>query len=275
MTDVWSRVAGLDTGAQERLADVLETRGANAQQQEMRRAFLDSVPFPAHARVLDVGCGTGVLTRQLAALPAVDEVVGVDPAPSLLARAQALSSGLETIGYRTADARDLPFQNSTFDVVVLDSVLCHIPCPERALAEARRVLKPDGCIAIFDGDYATATVGLGDHDPLQTCVDLTMSNSVNDRWLVRRLPKLVSEAGFEIATMRGHSFVETREADYLLTVIDRGAEMLSASGRVSGETAAALKAEARLRVEAGSFFGHIAYASLIARPCAVTEALGS
>jgi hypothetical protein len=51
----------------------------------------------------------------------------------------------------------------------------------------------------------------------------------------------------------------------MLTVIDRGADLLRASGQLGEDTAAALKAEARRRVEAGAFFGHIAYASLAAR----------
>lgn len=50
-----------------------------------------------------------------------------------------------------------------------------------------------------------------------------------------------------------------------LTVIDRGADMLQASGTIGEDLAATLKAEARRRVAAGEFFGHIAYVSLFAR----------
>jgi hypothetical protein len=59
--------------------------------------------------------------------------------------------------------------------------------------------------------------------------------------------------------------VETSEAQYMLTIVDRGADILHATGGIGAETAAALKAEARRRVEAGVFFGHIAYVSLTAR----------
>jgi hypothetical protein len=51
----------------------------------------------------------------------------------------------------------------------------------------------------------------------------------------------------------------------MLTVVDRGADMLEAAGQLGGDTAAALKAEARRRVAAGTFYGHIAYASITAR----------
>ena len=264
MPDVYSNIAALDAAMQDRLADVLETRGADRQQQELRRIFLADIEFPADALVLEVGCGTGVLTRMIARWPGVAEVVGVDPAPSLLSRARALAAELPNIRFEEADGRSLPFDPHSFDAVVFDSTLSHVPEPERALSEAHRVLRPPAWLATFDGDYSTTTVALGDHDPLQACADMTMANSVHDRWLMRRLAALVGDCGFEVMGLRSHGFLETH-GGYMLTVIDRGADMLCSSGRISDETAAALKAEARRRVETGSFFGHVAYVSLIAR----------
>jgi ubiquinone/menaquinone biosynthesis C-methylase UbiE len=263
MPDVWSTVAELDAATQDRLAMVLETRGADPQQQVMRRAFLSDTVFPSHAVVLDVGCGTGVLTRMLARLADVDRVIGVDPASSLLDKARELAADLSNISFQEADGRTLPFADESFDVVVFDSTLSHVPGPEHALGEAYRVLRPKGWLAVFDGDYATTTVALSDHDPLQACVDTMMTNSVNDRWLVRRLTALVRDANFDPVAFRSQGIVET-SGGYMLTIIDRGADLLHTSGQVSDEMAAALKAEARRRVEEGSFFGHIAYASLTA-----------
>ncbi|HEX5166268.1 MAG TPA: methyltransferase domain-containing protein [Thermomicrobiales bacterium] len=265
MSDVWSMVPELDDAVQERMAAVLETRGADPQQQAMRRVFLSDIAFPDGARVLDVGCGTGVLTRVIAGWPGVAEVVGVDPAPSLLEKARGLAAGLTNLTFEVADGRELPYEDDSFDVVIFDSTLCHVPHPERALAEAFRVLRPSGWLAAFDGDYATTTVALGDHDPLQACADVTMANSVNDRWLVRRLPALARACGYEVVGFRSHGFTETTEGGYMLTVVERGADMLHAFGQISGETAAMLKAEAYRRVEGKTFFGHIAYGSLTAR----------
>lgn len=87
---------------------------------------------------------------------------------------------------------------------------------------------------------------------------------MHDRWLGRRLPALVRDCGFEIARFRGYSYVETTETGYMLSIIDRAIDTLHASGRFGEEMAAELKAEARRRVEAGTFFGHIAYVSVAA-----------
>ncbi|TIP10393.1 methyltransferase domain-containing protein [Mesorhizobium sp.] len=265
MPDVWATVTNLDSSMQERLAGMLEARGADPRQQAMRRAFLSGIDFPADAHVVDVGCGTGVLTRMLARWPNVDKVVGVDPAASLIREPQVLASDLANVTFNEADGRSLPFGGEAFDVAIFDSTLSHVPGPVRALAEAHRVLRPAGWLAVFDGDYATSTVELCDHDPLQTCVAAMMANSVNDRWLMRRLCRLVRDSGFDIVSFHSHGFSETTGGAYMLSVVDRGADILSASGTIGEETASAMKSEARRRVNAGTFFGHIAYASLIAR----------
>jgi hypothetical protein len=100
--------------------------------------------------------------------------------------------------------------------------------------------------------------------PLQSCVDAMVANSVQDRFRARRLPGLVRSCGLELASFRSHGYTETG-GGHLLTIVDRGVDMLLAAGQLGEEAAVALKAEARRRVAAGIFFGHIAYASLTAR----------
>jgi hypothetical protein len=108
-------------------------------------------------------------------------------------------------------------------------------------------------------------VALDEHDPLQTCVAAMMANSVTDRRIMRRLPALLRERGFDVVHTDSHGFVESGDGGYMLTVLDRGADMLQASGTIGEDLATALKAEARRRAAAGRFFGHIAYASVVAR----------
>jgi hypothetical protein len=79
------------------------------------------------------------------------------------------------------------------------------------------------------------------------------------------LPGLLDQPGFELVRMRSYGCAETRDARYTSTIVDRAADALIPAGRIGEDTAAALKAEARRRITAGQFFGHIVYASLVAR----------
>jgi hypothetical protein len=67
-----------------------------------------------------------------------------------------------------------------------------------------------------------------------------------------------------VRNVRSYGYHGVTDASYMLTIVDRGADMLVGAGRIGGDLATALKNEARRRVETGTFFGHLAYASVIA-----------
>ncbi|WP_406477742.1 methyltransferase domain-containing protein [Streptomyces platensis] len=107
------------------------------------------------ARLLDVGCGPGTITADLAELVAPGRVTAVDAAPDLVESAAqfAAERGLDTIEFGTADVHALEFADDTFDVVHAHQVLQHVADPVQALREMRRVCKPGGIVAARDGDY--------------------------------------------------------------------------------------------------------------------------
>jgi ubiquinone/menaquinone biosynthesis C-methylase UbiE len=263
--DVYATIAEADHSVVDSLAEVIELRAADPRQRAIREAYLSEIDFPAGARVLEVGCGPGPVARALAAWPGVGEVVGVDPSPRFLQKARELAADISNLDFVEGDARALPLDDSSFDVVVFHTTLCHVPEPEGALAEALRVLRPGGWLAVFDGDYATTTCALGAIDPLQVCVEAVLDFLVHDRWLVRRLLRLVEDAGFTRLELRSHGYVEAPTGGYMLRIIERGADAMHAAGTIGADAAEALKAEAHRRSDAGEFFGHIAYASVLAR----------
>lgn len=264
MADVYAAIADAAHEVQERLAAVLERRAADRQQQEMLRTYLADVNLADGAEVLDVGCGTGAVSREIARRSGVGRVVGVDPSPVFLAVARKLSTDLPKLAFIDGDCRNLPCHDSSFDAIVFHTTLSHVPGPAAALSEAYRVLRPGGVMAVFDGNYNTTTLSTGEHDPLQACADAAMAALVHDRWLIQRLPGLIRDAGFTITSQRSFGYVETEAPDYMMTIVDRGADVLVSSGRIGEELATALKAEARSRVAGGRFYGSIGYASLVA-----------
>jgi SAM-dependent methyltransferase len=111
--------------------------------------------LPGTARVLDVGCGPGTITVDLAARVPGGQVVGIDQAPGVLdtARQEAGHRGRSNVGFGVGDVYHLAFADGTFDVVHAHQVLQHLPDPVGALAEMRRVCRAGGLVAARDSDY--------------------------------------------------------------------------------------------------------------------------
>ncbi len=263
MPDVYASIVNADADLQEQLADVLELRAADPRQREMLAEYTAALDLPEGAELLEVGCGTGAVCRYLATLRGVAHVTGVDPSARFVARARELAPDAPA-DFMTGDGRALDFEDASFDAVVFHTTLCHVPEREQALAEAHRVLRPGGRLAVFDGDYATMTFARDAADPLQRCADAVLGIVVHDPWLMRGIAPLLAQAGFTGPVLRGHAYTSAGGTDYFRALLDRGADALAARGTVGAGLAEALKAEGRARMADGSFFGHIAYASAVA-----------
>ncbi|WP_157784669.1 methyltransferase domain-containing protein [Sinorhizobium fredii] len=265
MPDPYSQITTVAPGILDVLIKAMELRAADPRSQAIRKVFLSLVDLPDAARVLEIGCGSGAITRELAHLPKVAEVVGLDPSPVFLAKARQLAAGIANLYFDEGDARSLPYADNEFDLAVFHTCLTHVPGPEKAVAEAFRVLRQGGHLAILDGDYSTTSVAVGDHDPLQACAEAAIAGLVNDRWLSRRLPGMVRSSGFHLQRLDSYGYLQADSPDYMLTLVDRGADILVNSSRIDSALADGLKKEARRRAESGEFFGFIAFTGLVAR----------
>jgi len=113
-----------------------------------RRENLALLPQTPDADVLLVGVGSGL---DLPLLPRGPRYTGLDLTPAMLARARRKAAAANlAIQLDEGDARQLPYQDTLFDAVVLHLILAVTPHPERVLAEAARVLWPGGQILILD-----------------------------------------------------------------------------------------------------------------------------
>jgi ubiquinone/menaquinone biosynthesis C-methylase UbiE len=123
------------------------------------------LPRPRYRRVLEVGCGTGFFLLNMWQAGLVEEAHACDISPGMLA---ACAENARRIGcdirLRTADAESLPYADGSFDLVVGHAFLHHIPEPDLALLEMRRVLAPGGAILVAGeptraGDRLARTAG--------------------------------------------------------------------------------------------------------------------
>ena len=103
-------------------------------------------------KLLDVGCGFGGTIQSINAAHSGMDITGlnIDPRQLAAAEAQTTAANGNTIGWVEADACDLPFEDNSFDRVLAVECIFHFPSREKFLAEAARVLKPGGYLAVSD-----------------------------------------------------------------------------------------------------------------------------
>jgi SAM-dependent methyltransferase len=111
----------------------------------------------ADAKVLDVGCGPGTITADLADRVPRGHVTGIDAAQGIIDQAREEAGGRENLTFATGDVYALDYPDDSFDVVHAHQVLQHLSDPVRALREMRRVARPGGIVAARDGDYGGFT----------------------------------------------------------------------------------------------------------------------
>ncbi|CAH2602142.1 Methyltransferase domain-containing protein [Rhodovastum atsumiense] len=154
--------------------------------------------FPAGSEVLEAGCGVGAQTVALARRSPDARITCVDIAASSLreAEARALAAGLDGVRFHRADLCALPFAEASFDHAFVCFVLEHLPRPDLALAELRRVLRPGGSLTVIEGDHESALFHPDDdaaRAAIRCLMDLQRATG-GDACIGRRLYPLLREA---------------------------------------------------------------------------------
>jgi ubiquinone/menaquinone biosynthesis C-methylase UbiE len=152
-------------------------------------AVLDASHVRPESTVVDVGCGTGFLTQQVAMrTQGTGKMVGVDLSQSMLQAAKENMTKLGLLGsmeFKVGDAERLPLDDGFADAVVGNMILHHCPRPRRALSEMTRILKEGGRLAVAD---------------LEKHNERWLREEMADRWLGFELAKTkqwLEEAGLE------------------------------------------------------------------------------
>jgi SAM-dependent methyltransferase len=183
----------MTVGETARIREVFDRQAANlaedtlALEASRARRLVHFANIPHGARVLDVGCGAGSALAHIVRQGAW--AVGVDLSSAMLARA----SGTRAAAIQAAAER-LPFRDAAFDMVLCRETLHHVPAPDAAVWEMRRVLRPGGAVVLEDVLTHVQPAIAAQHNDLERLRD-----PAHERFLsVSSLAGLVEEAGFEI-----------------------------------------------------------------------------
>ena len=116
-----------------------------------QRRVISLIDFSRPSNFLDLGCGTGWAVRYVSTLlNGEGQFVGIDISEKMIRRARYVAQGMKSVVFYQASSEELPLENNFFDNIICTFSFHHYLHPEKALSEAKRVLKPGGGIYILD-----------------------------------------------------------------------------------------------------------------------------
>jgi arsenite methyltransferase len=164
---------------------------------EQRRSIVSALALQPGERVLDIGSGPGFLACEMgAAVGASGSVTGLDSSEHMLMLAAGRQAPAH-VTFRPGEATSLPAEDGAFDVVTSTQVYEYVADMPRALAEARRVLRPGGRLLVMDTDWDSVVWASSDDDRMRRVL-AAWDDHLVDPHLPRRLAGLLAGAGLEV-----------------------------------------------------------------------------
>jgi ubiquinone/menaquinone biosynthesis C-methylase UbiE len=226
-------------------------------------------------QVIDLGSGTGTMSRQLARLVApsastdgpMGRVAGVEPNARLrtLAASRAQDNGVPNVSFVDGLAGALPFEDSSVDLVWCERVLQHLDDPHAAITDIARVLRPGGRAVLLDADQGTRIISDLDPDVASAFIRASLATLANP-YAARQIPAQVRRAGLRLDPDVGSSaFIFSSEMLLRSQVVQRSADDAVESGSLAREVAEAAVGAVHAAAERGEAFAAITVFGFIAR----------
>ena len=258
----------LDKAAIDRLVARLESRAKDQVFTRLFDKYAARIDPGPSGQVLEVGCGTGAMTRALARRAAFSgKATGVDQSRHFIDAARQFAqdeSVAEQVDFLVGDAHSLDFPDGTFDAVFAHTLISHVTDPAAVLREMVRVLRPGGTLAIFDGDYASMTYGHPDHE-LGHRMDVALVRaSFNNPRIMRDLPRLMPGFGLSLTAAWGDAVTEVGSGSYFKSFVETYAPYITTAGLAPADTVAAWLGAQRQALEDGTFFAACTYYTYLA-----------
>jgi ubiquinone/menaquinone biosynthesis C-methylase UbiE len=268
--DIYRLAPSMDTAVLGIIADRLEFRGVDPGYAHLSQAYFTRLPLADARRLLALGCGTGVEVRALRRLTGSETtIVGIDHSPELIDAARRLTAdeGLsDNVTYQAGNAHELPYGADEFDIVMLHTLISHVDDPLQVLREARRVIRPGGIVAVFDGDYASLTFAHPDHALAKTLEEKLIQLVVANPRVMRDMPRLMLEAGLELVETTGTVYANIGTSSFWAGAAESYGTLLARSGLLPQAVVDQWRAFQARSVQNNTFFGASNYYTYLAKP---------
>jgi SAM-dependent methyltransferase len=232
--DIFRLAPSMDPAVLETIAARLEFRGTDEGYARRSQAYLPRLPLAHARRILALGCGTGIEVRALRRLTRPDTaIIGIDHSPALIDAARRLTAdeGLaDNVTYQVGDAHHAPYGDAEFDIITLHTLISHVEDPLQVLGEARRLVRPGGTVAIFDGDYASLTFAYPDHALAKTIEEKLIELIVANPRIMRDLPRLLHETGLELIDADGTLYANIGSSRFWVGAAESYGVLLARTG---------------------------------------------
>ena len=232
----------------------LEERGQHPTFLGMIRDYSAFLSADQPLRVLDLGCGTGVVIRHLEqTLHSASILHGADVSQRLLETARQLAPN-SRIRWDQVPPLGLPYDDASFDAITMHTLLSHVPDPAAILEEAARILKPGGDLIVFDGDHAGTTYGLPDYRWMRE-TDYKLSSAIATQPdICRQMPRHLQNAGYQLRQHQARIISECGHGDFWLSSVRGFARLIPALGILPEAEGLAWVSQMLQSHEDGTFF---------------------
>ena len=267
--DIFRLAPSMDATVLETIAARLEFRGTDEGYARRSQAYLPRLPLAHARRILALGCGTGIEVRALRRLTRPDTaIVGVDHSPALIDAARRLTADewlADNVTYQVGDAHHAPYGDAEFDIVTLHTLISHVEDPLQVLGEARRLVRPGGTVAVFDGDYASLTFAYPDHALARTIEEKLIELIVANPRIMRDLPRLLHETGLELIDADGTLYANIGSSRFWVGAAESYGVLLARSGLLPPALVDDWRAFQVRSVTDNTFFGASNYYTYLTR----------